>query len=260
LPATLNHPTELVSPENANNLIVGMTSDTPKKISLDNDPEEYVQQLVSFFDPSAIKSINDGSKRELSLGYTCELEDSPGEHNGIKYDFIQRDIKYNHLSLVDRARGGAQCKVLLDGKDVADDLHVNCDGLSFIDDPNERLDMKIFVLDGKEIEVSEEVHAILTRQQNDASNAVNSLAESKSMADKLQAKCDAYDEDQKKKTDDGDKELFTKAVTARVELVGKGQKIIGDSEDLSKLIFLGVSLVMPTMRLLAFSGVTNSVG
>ena len=234
LPATNNHPEELITPENANNLIVGMTSDTPKKISLDNDPEEYVQQLVSFFDPSAIKSIHDGTKRELSLGYTCELEDSPGEWNGNKYDVIQRGIAYNHLSLVDRARGGAQCKVLLDGEDVSKDLHVNCDGLSFIDN-SERLDMKKFVLDGKEVEVSDEVHVILTRQQNDASQSVKELAEAKSKADKLQAKCDAYDEDQQKKTDAGDKDKFTKAVTARVELVGKGHKIVGDSEDLSKL-------------------------
>ena len=234
LPATNNHPEELVTPENANNLIVGMTSDTPKKISLDNDPEEYVQQLVSFFEPSAIKSIHDGTKRELSLGYTCELEDSPGEWNGTKYDVIQRGIAYNHLSLVDRARGGAQCKVLLDGEDVSKDLHVNCDGLSFIDN-SERLDMKKFVLDGKEVEVSDEVHVILTRQQNDASQSVKELAESKSKADKLQAKCDAYDEDQQKKTDAGDKDKFSKAVTARVELVGKGHKIVGDSEDLSKL-------------------------
>ena len=235
LPATNNHPEELVSPENANDLIVGMTSDTPKKISLDGDPEEYIQQGVTFFEPSAIKSIHDGSKRELSLGYTCELEDNQGEWNGVQYDFIQRDIKYNHLSLVDRARGGAQCKVLLDGKDVSEGLHVNCDGLSFIDDTDERKDMLKFIVDGKEIEVTEEVHAVLTRQLKDSKTAINDLASTKSIVDKLQAKVDAFEETQKKVTDEDDKKAFNAAVHARVTLVSKGQKVIGDSEDLSTL-------------------------
>ncbi len=236
LPATNNHPEELVSPENASDLVVGMTSNTPKKISLDGDPEEYVQQLVSFFDPTAIKQINDGEKRELSLGYTCELEDSQGEWNGVKYDFIQRKISYNHLSLVNKARGGAQCKVLLDGQDISEDLNINCDGLSFfIDETNQGVDMKRFVIDGKEVEVSDEVHALLTRQQKDAATAINDLASSKSEADKLQAKCDAFDEVQKKVTDEGDKQAFTDAVSARVDLVSKGQKVVGDSDDLSIL-------------------------
>lgn len=235
LPATNNHPEELVSPENASDLVVGMTSDTPKKISLDGDPEEYVQQLVSFFDPAAIKQIHDGEKRELSLGYTCELEDSQGEWNGVKYDFIQRKISYNHLSLVDRARGGAQCKVLLDGKEISEDLNINCDGLSFIEEPNERVEMKKFIVDGKEVEVSDEVHALLTRQQKDATTAINDLASVKSESDKLQAKCDSFEETQKKVTDEGDKKAFTEAVSARVDLVSKGQKVVGDSDDLSIL-------------------------
>ena len=234
LPATNNHPDELVSPDNAKNLVVGMTSDRPKMIELDSDPEKYVQQGISFFDPDTIKTIQDGTKRELSLGYTCELEDSQGEWNGVRYDFIQRDIKYNHLSLVDRARGGAQCKVLLDGKDVSEDLHIMCDGLSIIEN-NEGVEMKKFVLDGKEYEVADDVHAILTRQQNDSANAVSELAGVKASMDKMQAKLDAFEEEKKKVKDNDDKEAFNAAVNERVNLLSKSQKVIGDSEDISGL-------------------------
>lgn len=235
LPATNNHPEELVSPSNAQNLVVGMTSDTPKKIMLNGDKEEYVRQGVTFFDPLAIKSINDGTKRELSLGYTCELEDSEGEWNGVRYDSIQRDIKYNHLSLVDRARGGAQCKVIMDGKDVSEDLHYKCDGLSIIEETKEREDMKKFNLDGQDHEVSEDVHAILTKFQKDSSNVLVELKDARAESDKMQARLDDFEAQKKKVTDADDKEAFTKAVSERVSLVSRSQKVIGDSEDLSAL-------------------------
>ena len=54
--------------------------------------------------------------RELSLGYDCDLEENPGTWNGMPYDCIQRNIRINHLAIVDEARAGHQTRLNLDGK------------------------------------------------------------------------------------------------------------------------------------------------
>ena len=61
--------------------------------------------------------------RELSLGYTLDLIEEPGEWNGEPYDAIQTNIRINHLAIVDKARAGEQSHLNLDGKKVGlDDI------------------------------------------------------------------------------------------------------------------------------------------
>ena len=57
------------------------------------------------------KIDNQGIK-ELSPGYWARYDYTPGEYNGIKYDAIQRDIKFNHLALVPDGRQGSVVSVL----------------------------------------------------------------------------------------------------------------------------------------------------
>lgn len=57
------------------------------------------------------KIDNQGIK-ELSPGYWARYDYTPGEYNGIKYDAIQRDIKFNHLALVPDGRQGSAVSVL----------------------------------------------------------------------------------------------------------------------------------------------------
>lgn len=56
---------------------------------------------------------------ELSLGYKLTLDETPGEWNGQPYDAVQRNIRINHLALVDEARAGDEAclNVRLDNKD-----------------------------------------------------------------------------------------------------------------------------------------------
>lgn len=60
----------------------------------------------------AMKSLIDSGKEELSLGYTCEYEATSGTFKGQNYDFIQRNLRFNHLALVERGRMGAEVRVL----------------------------------------------------------------------------------------------------------------------------------------------------
>lgn len=52
--------------------------------------------------------------RELSLGYSLDLDRTPGVWNGQPYDAIQRNIRINHLALVDKARAGEKARLNID--------------------------------------------------------------------------------------------------------------------------------------------------
>ena len=54
--------------------------------------------------------------RELSLGYSLDLDETPGTWNGQHYDAIQKNIRVNHLALVDKARAGDQARLNIDSK------------------------------------------------------------------------------------------------------------------------------------------------
>ena len=56
--------------------------------------------------------------RELSLGYSLDLEETPGEWQGQPYDVIQRNIRVNHLALVEKARAGDSARLNIDGEDT----------------------------------------------------------------------------------------------------------------------------------------------
>jgi hypothetical protein len=59
---------------------------------------------------------------ELSCGYRCDLDPTPGTWRGQAYDAVQRNIVYNHVGLgpAGWGRAGAECAIRLDGEeDVA---------------------------------------------------------------------------------------------------------------------------------------------
>lgn len=85
---------------------------------------------IKVFSEKFARQIEKG-KKELSLGYRCRYEYNPGVWNGQKYDYIQRDLKGNHLALVEKGRMGAEVRVM-DGAET--DIHYeriifSCDSL-----------------------------------------------------------------------------------------------------------------------------------
>jgi len=59
----------------------------------------------------ALKSAIESGKKELSLGYRCKWDFSPGDYEGEHYDVVQRNIRGNHLALVEEGRMGADVAV-----------------------------------------------------------------------------------------------------------------------------------------------------
>lgn len=58
-----------------------------------------------------LKEIIRNGKKELSLGYKCEYHLQPGMWNGVPFDAVQKNIRGNHIALVDRGRMGADVRV-----------------------------------------------------------------------------------------------------------------------------------------------------
>lgn len=59
----------------------------------------------------SLKDAISGGKKELSLGYKCDYVLRNGEWNGQHYDAVQKNIRGNHIALVDKGRMGADVRV-----------------------------------------------------------------------------------------------------------------------------------------------------
>lgn len=77
----------------------------------------YLSNSLHFFNQKAIDLIESGEKCELSIGYDCEIHKENGEYMGQPYDFVQRNIKIQHVALVECGRAGSDVKVS-DSKDI----------------------------------------------------------------------------------------------------------------------------------------------
>jgi hypothetical protein len=59
-----------------------------------------------------LKNLIDLGKKGLSAGYRCSYEKSSGFFNNLAYDYIQRNIRGNHIALVSEGRMGKDIAVL----------------------------------------------------------------------------------------------------------------------------------------------------
>jgi 8-oxo-dGTP pyrophosphatase MutT (NUDIX family) len=66
---------------------------------------------IKVFSEAMASAIANG-KKELSCGYRCRYTKESGVYNGERYDYVQRDIRGNHLALVENGRMGPKVAVL----------------------------------------------------------------------------------------------------------------------------------------------------
>lgn len=104
-PMTDNHPDFGVDSASWKELAVGFARD------IGRDGIFLTANLV-VTDAEAIKKIEKDGKVELSNGYNAEYDWTPGvTPDGEYYDGQQRNIRGNHIALVDAARCGSACRV-----------------------------------------------------------------------------------------------------------------------------------------------------
>jgi uncharacterized protein len=126
IPVTVDHPAIAVTADNWRQFAVGSTGED---IARDGD---FIRVPIIVKDAAAIRQIENG-KRQLSMGYTCDLKWETGTTDGgFTYDAIQTNLVGNHLAIVDQARGGPD--LIIDG----DTKH-----------------MKTVLIDGHSVEVSD---------------------------------------------------------------------------------------------------------
>lgn len=58
-----------------------------------------------------LKEEIESGKKELSMGYECSYEPEHGIFEGKEYDFVQRNLRGNHVALVNRGRMGHDVRV-----------------------------------------------------------------------------------------------------------------------------------------------------
>jgi len=71
----------------------------------------YLKANLKVFS-NKLADLIDSGKRELSIGYRCLYDIVSGVYNGVSYDAIQRQIRGNHVALVDEGRSGPEVAVL----------------------------------------------------------------------------------------------------------------------------------------------------
>ena len=71
----------------------------------------YLKNSLIVTDSSAIKAIEDGSFSELSASYACDIDMTGGIFDGKSYDGMMKNIKGNHVALVQEGRAGHDVKV-----------------------------------------------------------------------------------------------------------------------------------------------------
>ncbi len=102
MPVKLGH--EWVEPEKRD-LKVGAISG---EVRLE---EPYLIADIKIYDKDAIEAITGRNIVELSPGYTAKYAAESGDYAGEQYDFMQQDIKYNHLAIVENGRSGKDVKI-----------------------------------------------------------------------------------------------------------------------------------------------------
>lgn len=244
-PVTLNHPTELVTSENADMLQVGSLGDNPSwtNQTKDWDGKSFDRQDITdgfnvaidmiVTKKEAIDAVING-KQGLSMGYTCDLEMAePGSTwCGVEYDYVQRNIRYNHCAIVDAGRAGDNAKIQL-RVDSADAILEN----KLASNTNGGIEMlKKINLDGIDYEAEESVIKALNAQKKRADDALAELSKFKEDSAKELSVMTAERDTQKERADKAEEDLakakeealdstkLDEAVNARIELYKNADK------------------------------------
>lgn len=184
LPFTNDHPyadNGTVTSENASRLAKGAVG----SIRRDGD---YLVGDALLYDESILNAVANG-RQQISAGYFMERDETPGEYNGQKYDFVQRKIRGNHVAIVASGRAGPDVRLLLDSSAAVavTDTEKNT-GTS----PEEQPKMEKIVIDGLEVEVSPMAAKVIAKREAFVASAMEkAAAEAKANLDKKSAQCDS---------------------------------------------------------------------
>ena len=82
------------------NLVIGSTGTDAEW------DEPYLNNSLVVWDQDAIDGIESDTQKELSAGYYYTADMTPGIYEGVAYDGVMRNIRFNHVALVVEGRAG----------------------------------------------------------------------------------------------------------------------------------------------------------
>ena len=217
-PVTDDHPAELV------------TADTWKKYSRGIvggevlRDGEHVRVSMMLQDKELIDKVQSG-KREISMGYLMDLDFTPGETDqGEAYDAVMRNLKMNHLAVVDKGRAGPSVR-------IGDKQPW---GVSPING-NKTMTLRTIIVDGLSVETTdqgaqaiEKLQGLLTAAQNTFDEATAKHDSAVAAKDSELAAKDTEIKDLKTKVFDG--AALDKLVADRAALISKAGAIVKDAD------------------------------
>lgn len=210
-PITTDHPKSgKVTSKDAHRVAIGTILSEGKQ---DGD---NVRTDITIHSPDSI-----GDRRELSLGYTAVLDETPGEWNGQKYDAIQRTIRVNHLSVVRHGRAGV-ARLNMDSNEEDFSTQQEQQTMSMV---KTKLDS------GLEYDAAPEVVAELNKLRADASvlsQKLDAIPKLEAERDTLKARVDAMPDELAKATANGKAEAL-----ARIQLETVAGKFKIDATDMT---------------------------
>lgn len=216
-PITDDHPPVSVDTGNWREYSRGHTGETVRKDEASG--LVYVPMMIS--DQGLIDKLAQG-KREVSCGYTCDLEWKDGETpDGTPFQAIQKNARINHVAVVKRGRAGSSCRI---GDSWAE----------FNDDKEPVVATKTITFDGLPVEVTDAAEAVIRKLEgardslkNELADAVKDLADAKAEHDRAVAAKDAELADAKAKV--VDQAQIDRLADAKAEVVAIAKQIVGDS-------------------------------
>lgn len=242
LPVTDDHPPEMLTAATAMQFTRGASGESVRR---DGD---HVAASIVVFDAKLVGKMERG-KLQVSNGYSCDLDETPGvSPQGEKYDAVQRNIRGNHVAIVDHGRAGS-ARVRMDGADVPTSDPVT--------DAEHTVTVRVVVenaggagpnsgerrTDGAspmDLEAAlkalgaEKARADQAEKDAATAKAAAAKAEGERDAEKARADAAATDRDakvaaaEKSRKDDADR--FDASVEARADLVAKAHAVLGPDE------------------------------
>lgn len=227
---TNDHPGDgVVNINNVNDLQVGFLGD-----DIRTDPY-HLSIPITITDKETINDAKNG-KRALSCGYFASYEESPGVWMGVPYDGIQRNIRYNHVSIVDRGRAGDSARMRFDSakarfssadRSVAISADIQKSKNNITEDS---MNLKTIKLDGVEYQAEGEVIKALNQRKDELKKAVKDIEDlntqletAKSDSAKIEAERDNLKDKVEKLEAEKEEKLDEKAID---ELIAKRMRIL----------------------------------
>ncbi len=209
-PVTDMHPSEPVNPDNWQALSVGHVAENVRA------EKPFVAATLLIQDAKMIAAVEKGERRELSCGYECSLDETPGTFQGQHYDAIQRGIKYNHVALGPKGwgRAGPQVALRLDEKDAP-------------------IAMKIIRIDGTDYEAGSDPHlAKIDAMLAADKETVKALSVKAETCEARAFKAETEAASERLRADGlADPKAFAARVNARVAVLAQAQNTLGERFD-----------------------------